>query len=185
MKSYVALLRGINVSGQKLIKMETLRKVMEDFGFQNIKTYIQSGNILFDTTGNITPETLEKQIHDLIEAHFGFDVSVVVTGREMLQWISVNNPYLKEKEIDLKKLYITFLGSEPSKENIQALLNANFEPDEIILKGRIIFMKYNNPAGNSKLSNKLIENKLKVTATARNWNTTLKLLALFEERAVS
>jgi uncharacterized protein (DUF1697 family) len=110
MKSYVALLRGINVSGQKLIKMETLRKVMEDFGFQNVKTYIQSGNILFDTTGNMTPETLEKQIHDLIEAHFGFDVSVVVTDREMLQWISVNNPYLKEKEIDLKKLYITFLG---------------------------------------------------------------------------
>lgn len=82
MKSYVALLRGINVSGQKLIKMETLRKVMEDFGFQNIKTYIQSGNILFDTTENITPETLEKQIHDLIEAHFGFDVSVVVTDRK-------------------------------------------------------------------------------------------------------
>jgi uncharacterized protein (DUF1697 family) len=65
------------------------------------------------------------------------------------------------------------------------LLNANFEPDEIIIKGRIIFMKYNNPAGNSKLNNKLIENKLKVTATARNWNTTLKLLALFEERVVS
>jgi len=185
MKSYVALLRGINVSGQKLIKMETLRKVMEDFGFQNVKTYIQSGNILFDTSKNTTPEVLEKQIHDLIETHFGFDVSVVVTDKEMLQWISVNNPYLKEKDIDLKKLYITFLGSEPINENIGSLHNANFEPDEIIIEGRIIFMKYNNPAGNSKLNNKLIENKLKVTATARNWNTTLKLLALFGEREAS
>jgi uncharacterized protein (DUF1697 family) len=185
MKSYVALLRGINVSGQKLIKMETLRKVMEDFGFQNVKTYIQSGNVLFDATGNPTPEVLEKQIHDLIETHFGFDVSVVVTDKEMLQWISVNNPYLKEKDIDLKKLYITFLGSEPVKENIESLRNANFEPDEIIIDGRVVFMKYNNPVGNSKLNNKLIENKLKVTATARNWNTTLKLLSLFEEREAS
>lgn len=185
MKSYVALLRGINVSGQKLIKMETLRKVVEDFGFQNVKTYIQSGNILFDASGNPTPELLEEQIHELIKTHFGFDVSVVVTDREMLQWVSKNNPYLKEKDIDLKKLYITFLGTEPAKENIEALQNASFEPDEIIINKRIIFMKYNNPAGNSKLNNKLIENKLKVTATARNWNTTLKLLALFEERAGS
>ncbi|RKS25131.1 uncharacterized protein (DUF1697 family) [Flavobacterium endophyticum] len=181
MKSHLALLRGINVSGQKLIKMETLRKAMEDNGYQNVKTYIQSGNILFDSLEN-SPEAVENQIHDLIEKHFGFDVSVVVINQETLESVSKNNPYLKEKEIDLKKLYITFLGSKPAEENIELLKKANFEPDEIVIKDRVVFMKYNNPAGNSKLTNKLIESKLKVKATDRNWNTTLKLLQLFQER---
>lgn len=181
MKSHLALLRGINVSGQKLIKMETLRKVLEDYGYQNVKTYIQSGNVMFDSSEN-SAEMLENQIHDLIEKHFGFDVAVIVINQEILESVSINNPYLKEKEIDLKKLYITFLGSDPSEETTEQLKKANFEPDEISIKGRVVFMKYNNPAGNSKLTNKLIESKLKVKATARNWNTTLKLLELLKER---
>lgn len=184
MKTHLALLRGINVSGQKLIKMEALRKVMEDDGFENAKTYIQSGNILFDSPEN-SPEVIENRIHELIQTHFGFDVSVIVINQEVLESVSKNNPYLKEKEIDLKKLYITFLSSNPIQENIEELKKANFEPDEIVIEGSVVFMRYDNPAGNSKLTNKLIENKLKVKATARNWNTTLKLLQLLKERTVS
>jgi uncharacterized protein (DUF1697 family) len=177
MHTHLALLRGINVSGQKLIKMENFRKLMETAGFENVKTYIQSGNIIFES-----PESNKVKISDkikkLILDHYGFDVGILMLNHSDLAKAISNNPFLKEKDIDLKQVYVTFLSEIPNKENIEKFKVANIEKDIAVISGDVMYLKYFIGAGTTKLTNALIENRLKVTATTRNWNTTLKLMEL-------
>lgn len=182
MPTHIALLRGINVSGQKIIKMEDLRKLMESAGFENVKTYIQSGNIIFGSAEKSAAK-LAGTIKKLIFGHYGFDVSIIMLNHAGLSKAIKNNPFVKEKDIDidLKQVYVTFLSEHPAAENIEKFKLTNIEKDVAVLGDQVMYLKYFNSAGTSKLSNALIENKLKVTATSRNWNTTLKLMALLEE----
>jgi uncharacterized protein (DUF1697 family) len=179
---YLALLRGINVSGKKIIKMEDLRKLMADAGYTNVKTYIQSGNIIFHSTGK-SKEKIAKAIEKLIEANYGFDVTVFVTDKKALEKAIDNNPFAesrKEEEAGFKKLYVTFLSEVPTAENMEKLSQAPIRDDLIDLIGDILYFKLESKASDSKLSNNLIESKLKVKATTRNWNTSLKLLSMME-----
>jgi uncharacterized protein (DUF1697 family) len=182
MFSYLALLRGINVSGKKIIRMEDLRKLMADSGYTNVKTYIQSGNIVFNSVEQ-SKVKIAKAIEILIESNYGFDVTVFVTDKTALEKAIDNNPYTegrKEEEAGFKKLYVTFLSEAPSKENMEILRQAPLGNDLIELAGDILYFKLESKASDSKLSNNLIESKLKVKATTRNWNTSLKLLTMME-----
>ena len=172
---YIALLRGINVGGQKKIKMAELRLLLNTNGFENVQTYIQSGNVIFDSTESA--KFLEEQIHTIIYIEYDFEVPVIIkTPKELLSAVK-NNPFLKNTE-ETKKLYFTFLNKLPLPENSLKLHSLNFSPDEYVLEDKVLYSYYANGAGRSKMTNNIFESKLNVTATSRNWNTVNKLISL-------
>lgn len=178
MTTHLALLRGINVSGHKMIKMDALKKALENIGFQNVRTYIQSGNV-FVSTPEESPGKVSLLIRNEIFKTFGHDVPVLVIGKEDLQACLDRNQFLKEEGIDLKKLYVSFVSAEvPDKMITQ--LNLNFiKPDEIQLDGRRIYLKYDTSPAKTKLDNKWIEKSMNVVSTTRNWNTVNTLLEMY------
>ena len=179
-KTYIALLRGINVSGQKIIKMELLRKMVENLKFENVKTYIQSGNILFQSSISSVSE-IEKIIKDGIHDAFNFDVHVkVLTPKELNQSLEMNS-FLKDNSLDLKQHYFAFLDQIPLAENWEILENMDLGGEKLELNQNVLFVHYGNGAGKSKVSNNLIENKLKVKSTMRNLNTVRKLVEMTKD----
>ncbi len=179
MHTYIALLRGINVSGQKKIKMAELRQQLAELNIGNIATYIQSGNIVF-TSAETNASALEEAIHQLIVKHYGFEVPVLVLTPQQLQQAIAAHPWPGD-ELRTTKSYFTFLFETPTPEGIAALEAFDLGDDEWVLKGTTLYAYFPNGAGRSKMSNNLVERKLKVTATARNWNTVHKLVAMAEE----
>ena len=178
MPTHLALLRGINVSGQKLIKMEELRRDLEGVGFSNVRTYIQSGNV-FVTTDEADGNLVANQIRVTILNSFGHDVPVLIIGKEDLKACLERNRFLDEEGVDLKKLYVSFISAEVPEQMVTQL-NLNFiEPDKIQLDGRRIYLKYHSSPANTKLDNKWIEKSMNVISTTRNWNTVNKMLAMF------
>lgn len=181
MKSYIALLRGINVSGQKLIKMADLKVVLEGNGFQNVATYIQSGNIIFDA-----PETSEKELalrlSNVIADHYHFSVPVLLLDQKALQSIIANTPFLTAIAVELKQLYVAFLSDTPLAAAIPVLQSAAIAPDLFSIDGKTVYIRYLTSAGVSKLTNKLIENKLQCDSTMRNWKTTVVLSEMLSKR---
>ena len=181
MTTHLALLRGINVSGHRMIKMEALKIALEKIGFQNVQTYIQSGNVFVDSDEE-NPAKVGFIIKLEIQKTFGHDVPVVVIAKKDLELCFTNNPYLKEKDFDTKKLYTAFLSKELKPENINDLKISNFKPDEAVIDSSRIYIKYDIGAGKTKLDQNYIEKKLNVIATIRNWNSVTQLLKIFEER---
>lgn len=174
---YIALLRGINVSGQKLIKMEALRVALQELPLQNISTYIQSGNILFSAAKD-NPRIYEQQISDKIMERFGFEVSVIVLTPAELETTVSENPFFSKTTEDSTQPYVGFFSAMPDKADVEALKSMDFKGDEFVVIGKRIYLWYAESAGATKLSNALIEKKLRVTSTARNWKTVKKLIAL-------
>ena len=180
MNTYIAILRGINVSGKNMIKMPALVKTFENLGFENVKTYVQSGNVIFQSEPK-SIEDLEKQIFEQIEKDFEAKIPVIVLESDSILKIQKSNPFINRKDIDLTKLHITFLSAEPDKENIVKIEPAKYMPDEFVFDSRAIYLYCPGGYGNTKLTNNFFENKLKVTATTRNLNTVSKLVELVKE----
>jgi uncharacterized protein (DUF1697 family) len=180
MATYISILRGINVSGYKMIKMDALRQSCVALGFENVKTYIQSGNIVFNfrQTDN---KKLSSKIAGAIKTTFGFDVPVLVMDIDELRQILKNNPFLKDKSKEFSFLHVTFLSDKPKQEYVNDLINRDFSPDCFHLASRSIYLYCPNGYSNSKLTNTFLESKLKVTATTRNWKTTNELVAIAEK----
>lgn len=177
METYIGLLRGINVSGQKLIKMDQLRNSLSKLGYDNIQTYIQSGNIVFESDEK-DQQKLQQDIHDNILDTFGFDVPVLIRSKKQWRETFENNPYLNESNEDITKLYVTLLEQEPTDENFEQLKEFHSGPEEFMKVGLNLYIFYSNGAGKSKLDHNTIERKLKVTATSRNWKTTTRLMEM-------
>ena len=180
MFTHLALLRGINVSGHNMMKMEALKSMLQSVGFQNVQTYIQSGNVFVDSDEE-NAASVGFKIKQEIFAAFGHEVPVVVVNQNDLKNCFKNNPYLKEKEVDTKKLYVAFLSNTLKSESINDLKISQFKPDEASIDGNKIFIKYAVGAGKTRLDQKYIEKKLNLTATIRNWNTVTQLLKMYEE----
>ena len=181
MPVYLALLRGINV-GKKTIKMEDLRKLMSSSGYSNVKTYIQSGNVFFETKEKDKLK-IAAALENLIEKQYGFDVTVFITDIGDVTKAVHNNPLAKRDFIEegTKQYYVTFLSEKPTEDNFDKLLKAPIGNDIVKLIDNNLYFKLETKASESKLTNNLIESKLKVKATTRNWNVTVKLLSMFEE----
>lgn len=177
MNRFIALLRGINVSGQKKIKMAELREQLKSCGFENVETYIQSGNILFDSTETDLTK-LQEKISEQIKSDYGFDVETLVLNPEQLKFWTDNNPFVIRGDCDLSKTYYTMLKEEPSDERLAILNEVSFPPEEFVVSGKIVYLYMPDGAGRAKLSNNLIESKLRVPATTRNHKTMLKLYEL-------
>lgn len=180
MTTHLALLRGINVSGHNMIKMEALKTMLENIGFQNVRTYVQSGNVFVDTDEENASKVgfiIKQEIFKV----FGHEVPTVVIPKEDLEKCFKNNPFLKEKDLDTKKLYVAFVSIALKSENINDLKISQFKPDEASIDGNRIFIKYAVGAGKTRFDQKYIEKKLNVIATIRNWNTVTNLLKMFNE----
>jgi uncharacterized protein (DUF1697 family) len=174
---YVAMLRGINVSGQKIVKMEKLRDTFQALGFRRVKTYVQSGNVIFESS-TTSPQILSKKIREKILNDFGFPALLVLrTSGEMIQIIS-NNPFLKEAGIDQSKLHVTFLSEVPTKTALSKIASMEAGSDQFRDHGREIYLYCPGGYGRTKLSNSAFEKHLFVAATTRNWRTVNTLAQL-------
>lgn len=171
---YIAFLRGINVAGQKLIKMEELKAHFVMPGFSNIITYIQSGNVLFDTKETDAAKICKKVEKQLV-AKLGYEVPVVIRSLDEIRTTIDNNPFPRLKEG--RKLYIVYLSDAPPAGALDALKPYANDAEQLKLIGRELFI-VSEGIGNSKLTLNIIEKKLGVVATIRNLATSNKVLTL-------
>jgi len=176
MSRYVAFLRGINVSGQKLIKMEELRKHFEMPGFKNITSYIQSGNVLFDTK-ETDEAKLRSKIEKQLAAKLGYQVSTIVRSTTNIETIIKNNPFTFIEKSDIRKVYIALLSDSPPASLHKTLDAYKKDGEEFMILEREIYLLLGS-AADTKLSNALIEKKLGVVSTTRNLATMNKVLEL-------
>ena len=172
--NYIALLRGINVGGKKRIKMADLVEALEPLSLKNIRTYLQSGNVIFEHD-SIDSDEIAKNIQEKINEAFGISVNVIIRTEEELEDIINSNPFIKNQDIQIDKLHVTFLKELP--DSIAMDLNKS-ENEEFEVNGREIYLYLPNGYGRTKLTNNIFEKKLKTTATTRNWKTTNKLLEM-------
>ena len=175
MSKYISLLRGINVSGQKKIKMDKLKSLYESFNLKNVQTYIQSGNVVFESDeNNISKlsESIETKIHDVL----GYEITVLIKRGEDFENIIRNNPFNKKE--DLSKLYVTFLQSIPDEELIEAIDSLREGEEKFRINDSVIYVYCPKGYGRTKLKNNFFERKLKVKATTRNGNSVNKLLSM-------
>lgn len=174
MNRKIAILRGINVGGKRKILMADLKALCEKLGLKNVKTYIQSGNLIF--TSDNQNSKLENILENEILEKFGFDVPVIVRDSQELQASIEKNPFIKT--CDIAQLHLTFLKDKPTKDNEEKILMYNFEPDKFKINDKDVFIFCAGKYHQSKLTNNFFEKKLKVGATTRNWKTVLKLSEL-------
>jgi uncharacterized protein (DUF1697 family) len=180
MQKYISILRGINVSGHNIIKMDALCKMMEDLNFKNVKTYIQSGNIIFN--GNKTKiADLEAKISSKIFDCTGFKVPVIVLETDNLKSILMKNPFADNEKNNASNFYVTFLSEVPNQSEIAKILNEKNGKDEFILSEKVIYLCCPEGYGKTKFSNTFFEKKLKVNATTRNWKTLNELIKIAEK----
>jgi len=173
MKTYIALLKGINVGGHKKVRMAELRDLLAKSGFQNVQTYIQSGNVIFKSLDEAYG--LEEKISNLISVHFGFDVSVIVKTKAELQLIFDSCPFEK----DIKEMsYFIILNTIPDAKMIDEVNKISYENEEVIIKNNCLYFYSPNGFGQTKFNMNTYERKLKVIGTSRNYNTMVKLLSL-------
>jgi uncharacterized protein (DUF1697 family) len=177
--AYIAMLRGVNVGGNAL-KMEWLRKACEDIGLRDVRTYVQSGNIVF--TSRLGASRLGPVIKARVDAQTRLPVTVIVRSAAEMARIVAENPFLKQKDVDPAKLHVTFLEkavkpAKPALERLDALAGAR---DKYRMAGGAIYVHCPLNYGETKLSNTAIEKVLRVGATTRNWKTVTALRAMAE-----
>ncbi len=175
METMIAILRGINVGGKRKVLMDDLKLLCSKIGLLNVRTYIQSGNIIFNSSGS--NKDIEDQLENAIEEKYGFSVPVIVrTHNELISTIN-NNPFYTS-DTDINKLHLTLLKNVPKKEGIIQAQTFNYNPDLFSIENKDVFIYCEGKYHQTKLSNTFFEKQLKVQASTRNWKTILKLLEL-------
>lgn len=186
MPRFIALLRGINVGGNTMIKMTELKAAFEECGFENVVTYINSGNIAFDCKSprvrkgepfNSAEEKLTRKIEDTIDKRFGRHIPVMIREQVAISAILANNPFEGQFESQ-KEMHVLFLKEEMSEDKQQQLLEAATPPESFAIIGREIYAHLPMGVADSLLGKSFIEKKLKVAVTGRNWRTVEKLATL-------
>lgn len=176
MNTYIALLKGINVGGHKKVPMAELRELLTNAGLENVKTYIQSGNVVFQSS-ETDLQNFETNIKNSILNNFGFDVSVLVRTRADLQRIFNDSPFSEEKKT---KSYFTILSTTPNPELVKIASEKVYEGEEYYIINDCIYFYCEKGYGKAKFNMNFFERKLNTIGTARNYNTMVKLLSLSE-----
>ena len=173
---YIALLRGINVTGNTMIKMADLKKSVESLGLKNVVSYVNSGNLAFDSK-KVSERSLTKKLEDTVEREFGKRIKVMVREQSAIPKIIAANPYDGEFESH-KEMHVLFLKEEIPKEKIEELRDAAPKAERFTISGREIYCHLPMGVADSLLGRGLVEKKLKIPVTARNWRTVQKLAEL-------
>jgi uncharacterized protein (DUF1697 family) len=180
MAIYIAMLRGVNVGPHKRIKMERLRESFEELGFDQVRTYIQSGNVVF-RAAKTSPTRLSQKIEERLLKDFGFSVSVILRTREEMGKVIRGNPLLKQKGIDPAKLHVAFLSDAPKQGCLGKLETLTLAPDRACCLGNELYLYFPNGVSGSSLWKHPLDRVLMVTTTMRNWNTVNQVHAMAQE----
>jgi uncharacterized protein (DUF1697 family) len=175
----VSLLRGVNVGGHNMIKMDALRALYQSLKLRDPQTYLQSGNVVFRTDERDLV-LLARRIENGIERRFHFRPDVIVRTTSELRDAIARNPFATRRGIEPSKLLVTFLASGPAAEAREKVLKIKTDPEELSISGREVYIYYPAGMGRSKLSWIAIANALKTSGTARNWNSVSKLREIAE-----
>jgi uncharacterized protein (DUF1697 family) len=176
----ISMLRGVNVGPHKRIKMDELRAVYESLKFDNPRTYVQSGNVIFRTKEKNTPH-LAKKIQEAIQKKCGCSPEVILRTIEEMRKAIAASPFAGQPQLEPGKILVTFLAAVPPRGVDASLASLKSHPEQLHLNGRELYIYFPNGAGKTKLPWSSVERLLKVTGTARNWNSVTNILKMAEE----
>ena len=185
--TYIALLRGINVGGKRKLPMVDLKKMFVDQGFENVMTYIQSGNVIFQAKNQNTVK-LATQLEAEFLKLFALEVPVIIRTASEWQQLIDAQPYQNSTQVTFnnpEKWHVTLLGATPEQQAVEKMNGFSASPDDFRLILNSIYLYCQNGYGNTKLTNTFFESKLKVKATTRNWKTIIHLSTLCEKSSGS
>jgi uncharacterized protein (DUF1697 family) len=176
----IALIRGINVGGHQPVSMSDLRDLLAQLGFHDARSLLQSGNLVFRGDAR-TDASLERLLETEAEERLGLRADFLIRSAEEWRKVVARNPFRKEAERDPSHLVVMFLKSAANAKDVKAIQAAIAGSEIIRADGRHLYIVYPDGIGRSRLTNVLLEKKLGIRGTARNWNTVLKLAALAGE----
>jgi uncharacterized protein (DUF1697 family) len=177
MKTYIILLRGVMPSGNNKVPMAQLREALEKAGFDNVRTYIQSGNALVDT--GLSVNEVEKCVHELIRKHIGPDLTVVAYTGAQLQKVLDENPF--KEGYDLSRVFFVLFAAPPPPQKVKELIIQDFSPEKLAVTKYAGYMYIPGAYGRGTLSNNYLEKKFGVSSTMRNFNTMQILVELSQK----
>jgi uncharacterized protein (DUF1697 family) len=174
---YIALLRGVNVASKNILNMKDLVYSLEKHNYRNVRTYIQSGNIIFELKNKQVTD-IAGNIENMIKKDFNKSVKVIIRSGKELEIISNQNPFIRDIGIDISKLHVTFLNGKADQASIPLLEKFLSIGESYKVLGKEVYLYCPNGYGKTKLNNTNIEKKFNTIATTRNWNTIQNLLKL-------
>jgi uncharacterized protein (DUF1697 family) len=175
----ISMLRGVNLGPSRRVKMEALRSLYESLRLRDVRTYLQSGNVIFRTEERDIA-LLTKRLQKAIEKTFGFQCDVILRTTSELREVIARNPFANRRGIEPSKLLVTFLASDPGEEARKQVRKIKTNPDELWIDGREMYTYFPNGMARPKVSWAAIEKILKTSGTGRNWNSVTKLLEMAE-----
>ncbi len=178
MPTWIAFFRGINVGGKNVLPMRELVSLLEQRGCVDIRTYIQSGNVVFQSSESKS-ESLSRRIASTIARECGFDPAVMILSEKELAVAVSGNPFRKA-EADPKSLHLYFLASKPKRSDVSKLNELKSENESFAVKDAVLYLHTPDGFGKSKLAGN-VERLLGVAATARNWRTVTKMCELVDD----
>ena len=173
MKTYIVLLRGVTPTGRNKVPMERLRTALGEAGLRDVRTYIQSGNVIARST--LDREGIERLTHDVIAKKIGADIAVIARTPQQFRRVMAQCPFPKT---ETTRLYFSLMASRPSATAVRELMKIEFAPDDVRVTGDTIYTRYATRLSDSRFHNNFFERKLKVAATTRNFNTMTRLIEL-------
>ncbi len=176
MKTYISLLRSINVGGYRIVKMETLKQIYTALGLWNVHTYLQSGNVVFQST-EVSSKILEDIISTKLLEVLGWTIPIIIIDIEELEELFANNPFVRNPSISIDFLHVTLLA-DLKVNDLPPIVIDNFLPDNFFLQLKYVYLHCPNGYGNTKLTNSFWENKLQTQCTTRNWKTITQLVKI-------
>ncbi len=174
----IVLLRGINLGPRRRVAMPALRELLTGAGFEDVRTYVQSGNVVLSS--DASPNKLARECEQYISEEFGFDVEVVVRTRDEIAEVVARNP-LGDVAVNPKRYQVSFLSAEPDQQIVEQVAGLAVASERFVAIGRELYAWHPQGVARSKLWTKLAGQGLGVTATARNWTTVTTLLALADD----
>jgi uncharacterized protein (DUF1697 family) len=175
-RTYIALLRGVNLGAHNKVAMADLRALFESLGHEDVATYVQSGNVVF-RSGTTDVAQLTKALERQVSRNLGLTISIVLRTKAQLTRVAAGNPFAK-RQAEPTRLHVTFLADAPARARVRDLATTQFAPDEFLVKGKEIYLHTPRGYGRTKLNGAFFERQLGVVATTRNWRTVTKLAEL-------
>jgi len=179
METYILFLRGVNVGGHAIISMTVLKAAMAENQLTETRTYINSGNVIVASEADKT--ALKEKVREIIQHHFGLSVEMIIKTKAELESIIHHNPFDPVGETDNSRKVVMMLSETIAEPKTDVIRADSRIIERFYLRGDLLFAYYPNGAGQSKFTANYVEKKLKVIATARNWNTLLKINAFINE----
>lgn len=177
----IAFLRGVNMTGHNSVKMADLASLFKKLGFEGVRTFIQSGNVLFTDPSRRSIDEISTLIEEAIYKKWKYNVPALVRTAGDLIALNDKNPFLAEPDFNDARMAVIFLTGEPDTGQLKKVEAVNYPPDKFKIEGSEIYIFCPNGFGKTKLYTNFFENKMKVTGTARNWKTICTLTAMAEE----